>query len=89
MRCADGAVRASYNVQIAATTDHGFVTAIMATDRRNDSDLARPMIEQSEKRLGRPIKRLLADTGFAQLEDIAALSNRPESRVGNVANVSR
>ncbi len=34
MRCADGAVRASYNVQIAATTDHGFVTAIMTTDRR-------------------------------------------------------
>jgi transposase len=82
MRCADGAVRASYNVQIAATTDHGFVTAIMATDRRNDSDLARPMVEQSEQRLGRPIKRVLADTGFAQVDDIAALSSRPEAPVG-------
>jgi transposase len=82
MRCADGAVRASYNVQIAATTDHGFVTAIMATDRRNDSDLARPMVEESEQRLGRPIKRLLADTGFAQVDDIAALSSRPEAPVG-------
>jgi transposase len=82
MRCADGAVRASYNVQIAATTDHGFVTAIMATDRRNDSDLARPMVEESEQRLGRPIKRVLADTGFAQADDIAALSSRPEAPVG-------
>jgi transposase len=82
MRCADGAVRASYNVQIAATTDHGFVTAIKATDRRNDSDLARPMVEQSEQRLGRPIVRLLADTGFAQVDDIAALSGRPEAPVG-------
>src|SRR3981189_1368856 len=82
MRCADGAVRASYNVQIAATTDHGFVTALMATDRRNDSDLARPMVEESEQRLGRPIKRVLADTGFAQGDDIAALSSRPEAPVG-------
>src|SRR3954451_4841861 len=82
MRCADGAVRASYNVQIAATTDHGFVTAIKATDRRNDSGLARPMVEESEQRLGRPIKRLLADTGFAQVDDIAALSSRPEAPVG-------
>jgi transposase len=82
MRCADGAVRASYNVQIAATTDHGFVTAIMATDRRNDSGLVRPMFEESEQRLGRSIKRVLADTGFAQLDDIAALGSRPEAPVG-------
>jgi transposase len=82
MRCADGAVRASYNVQIAATTDHGFVTAIMATDRRNDSGLVRPMFEASEQRLGRLIKRVLADTGFAQVDDIAALSSRPEAPVG-------
>ena len=82
MRCADGAVRASYNVQIAATTDHGFVTAIMATDRRNDSDLARPIVEESEQRLGRSIKRVLADTRFAQVGDIAALSSRPEAPVG-------
>jgi transposase len=82
MRCADGAVRASYNVQIAATTDHGFVTAIMATDRRNDSGLVRPMFEASEQRLGRPIKRVLADTGFAQVDDIAALGSRPEAPIG-------
>lgn len=82
MRCPDGAVRASYNVQIAATTDHGFVTAVMATDRRNDSGLVRPMFEASEQRLGRRIKRVLADTGFAQVDDIAALGSRPEAAVG-------
>jgi len=82
MRCADGAVRASYNVQIAATTDHGFVTAIIATDRRNDSGLVRPMFEESEQRLGRPIKRVLADTGFAQVDDIVALGSRPDAPVG-------
>ena len=43
MRCADGAVLASYNVQIAATTYLGFVTAIIATYQRNDSALLLPM----------------------------------------------
>lgn len=81
MRCADGAVRASYNVQIAATTDHGFVTAILATDRRNDSGLARPMVEASEQRLGRKVHRVLADTGFAYADDIAALGSRSDATV--------
>src|SRR5260370_42316255 len=54
----------------------------MATDRRNDSGRVRPMFEASEQRLGRPIKRVLADTGFAQVDDIAALSSRSEAPVG-------
>jgi len=82
MRCADGAVRSAYNVQIAATTDHGFVTAICATDRRNDSGLARPMLEASEQRLGQRIGRVLADTGFALADDIAALGLRSGAPVG-------
>jgi transposase len=82
MRCADGAVRPSYNVQIAATTDHGFVAAIAATDRRNDIGLVRPMLEASEQRLGRTAKRVLADTGYALADDITALGNRSEAPVG-------
>jgi transposase len=82
MRCADGAVRASYNVQIAATTDHGFVTAILATGRRNDSGLVRPMLEASEQRLGRKAKRVLADTGYALADDISALAIRAAAPVG-------
>ena len=54
----------------------------MTTDRRNDSGLVRPMFEASERRFGRPIKRVLADCGFAQADDIAALSSRSEAPVG-------
>ena len=73
MRFADGAVRSGYNVQLATTADHGFITAVKATDRRQDSGLARPMIEETERRLGKSVKRLLADTGYASTDDIAAL----------------
>jgi len=73
MRFADGAVRSGYNVQFATTADHGFITGVKATDRRQDSGLARPMIEETERRLGKSVKRLLADTGYASTDDIAAL----------------
>ena len=81
MRCADGAVRAAYNVQFATTADCGFITAVAATNRRNDSGLARPMLEQTERRLGRQVARLLADTGYAATDDIAALAARPDGPV--------
>jgi transposase len=81
MRFADEAIRAAYNVQLAATSDHGFITAVQTTDRRNDKRLARPMLEESERRTGRRVKRLLADTGYASVNDIAALGARPEHPV--------
>jgi transposase len=76
MRFADGAVRAAYNVQLAVTSAEGFIVAALATDRRNDSGLARPMLEAAEARLGMRVKRLLADTNYACLADIAALESR-------------
>lgn len=81
MRFADGAVRSGYNVQLAVTADHGFITGVKATDRRQDSGLARPMIEETEQRLGVCVKRLLADTGYASTDDIAALGTRADNPV--------
>jgi hypothetical protein len=81
MRFADGAVRSGYNVQLATTADRGFITGVKATDRRQDSGLARPMIEETERRLGKSVKRLLADTGYASTDDIAALGSRAENPV--------
>jgi hypothetical protein len=45
MRFADGAVRPGWNVQVAATSDHGFIVGIEATDRRNDTGLVPPMVD--------------------------------------------
>jgi transposase len=81
MRFPDGAIRSAYNVQLATTSEHGFITAVQATDRRNDSGLARPMVEETERRTGRRVKRLLADTGYASIEDVAALGGRSDHPV--------
>lgn len=81
MRNAFGAIRSAYNVQLATTSDHGFITGVQATDRRNDSGLARPMLEETERRTGRKVKRLLADAGYASVDDIAALGERVDNPV--------
>jgi transposase len=81
MRFPDGATRSAYNIQLATTSDGGFITGIRATDRRHDSGLARPMLEETERRSGRRVKRLLADTGYICKEDITALGTRSDDPV--------
>lgn len=76
MRFADGAVRPGYNVQMAVTAGEGFITAIRATDRRQDSGLVKPMLEESEQRTRTNVVRVLADTGYAHAGDITALGAR-------------
>lgn len=81
MRFADGAVRAAYNMQVAAAPGSGVVVAVMATDRRNDAALASPVVEAIARKYGRAPDRLLVDTNYATNADIAALASRPEGAV--------
>lgn len=75
MRFADGSFKAGYNMPIAAT-GHGLVLSVMASDRRNDSGLAAPMIDDIEQRYGGAPKRVLLDTNLAPADDIVALAER-------------
>jgi transposase len=72
MRMADGAVRPSYNVQVASAC--GFVVAIESTERRNDRGLAPATVEQVERRCGKPPSRLLADVGAMTAADITGFA---------------
>jgi transposase len=74
MRFADGAVRPAYNAQIAATPREGIIVSVDMTDRRNDSGLAAPMVDDIVRRYGKTPERLLVDTHYATSQDIAALA---------------
>jgi transposase len=76
MRFADGAVRPGWNVQVAATPDHGFIVGIEATDRRNDTGLAPPMVDEIERRLAVAPSHIIVDGGIATQDDIVALAER-------------
>ena len=80
MRCADGAVRPAYNIQIAVTFN-GIIAGIQATDRRQDTGLLSPMVEQVEARTGQAVATVLADTGSADHDDITALATRERTPV--------
>ena len=73
MRFADGSIKPGYNMQIAAC-GNGLVLAVMATDRRNDTGLARPMVDDIFSRYGCKPGRLLVDSTYAAEDDIVALA---------------
>ena len=83
MRFADGAVRAGYNVQLAALPGSGVIVGVDVSDRRNDDGLARPMVEQIERRYRLRPRRLLVDTRYATQADIQALSQATDGSDGS------
>lgn len=80
MRFADGAVRAAYNIQIA-TTGNGVVLAVQASDRRNDTGSAVPIVEDIERRYGRRPDRLIIDGKYATQADIVSLAGHAKGEV--------
>jgi transposase len=81
MRFADGAVRPGYNAQIAADIKSGVILSIDITDRRNDSGLAVPMVEDIVNRYAQTPKTLLVDSSYATAADIVALASREEASI--------
>jgi len=81
MRFADGSVHAGYNMQVAAHPGSTIVVSIDATDRRNDSAQAGPMVDDMARRYGRTPKRLLVDTLYATQSDIVQLAEHPAGPV--------
>lgn len=81
MKFADSAIRPGYNAQIAAAPRQGIIMSIDMTDRRNDAGLAAPMIDDLVRRYGKVPDKLLVDTNYATVEDIAALSEHPAGRI--------
>jgi transposase len=73
MKMADGGTRPAYNVELATTTVGGMIVGVDVVNAGTDHGLLGPMVEQVEQRFGRRPKRMIADGGLAQLEDIASL----------------
>lgn len=70
MKMADGGFRPAFNVHLATDTKSRVIVGVRVTNRGNDYGEITPMLEDIERRTGRKPKELLADGGFANLEDI-------------------
>ena len=74
MKMADGSWQPAYNLLLATAPRAMVIVGLAATDRRNDSGLALPMVEQVEERFGVRPRRLLVDSTMATREDIVGLA---------------
>ena len=74
MRFADKATRPGYNLAVATACD--FVIAVDATDRRNDTGLAAPLIERITTSTGKTPERLLLDTRCVVQDDLIDFDKR-------------
>jgi len=81
MRFADGGRRPAYNLQLGCVPQSDIIVEVMATDRRNDSGLALPMVERMAERFGAAPQRVLVDTKYATHADIIALGEREAGSV--------
>ena len=73
MKMADGGYRPAYNVELATTTEGGIIVGADVTNQGSDSGQMSPMVEQLEARYGSKPKEMLADGGFATVNDIQTM----------------
>jgi transposase len=73
MKMPDGGYRPAYNVELATTTVGGIIVAADVTNQGSDSGQLVPMTEQVATRYGAKPKEVLADGGFATLDDIQSM----------------
>jgi transposase len=73
MKMADGGTRPAYNVELATTTVGGLIVGVDVVNAGTDHGRLGPMVDQVERRFGERPGRVLADGGFAQLDDIDGL----------------
>jgi transposase len=73
MMMPDGGYRPAYNVELATTTVGGIIVGADVTNQGSDSGQLAPMTEQLEARYATKPKEVLADGGFATLDDIQTM----------------
>jgi transposase len=73
MKMADGGYRPAYNVELATSTQGGIIVGADVTNQGSDSGQLSPMAEQLQARYGEVPGEVLADGGFATVNDIQTM----------------
>jgi transposase len=74
MKMADGGFRPAYNVQFATDTPSQVIVGVAVEARGSDAGLMTPMVDQVAERTGKVPPEWLVDGGFAQHDQIDAVS---------------
>jgi hypothetical protein len=74
MKMADGGFRPAYNIQFSTTTENQIIVGVDVITVGSDAGQMAPMVEQIKGRYEETPKDVLVDGGFAQHEQIDAVS---------------
>jgi transposase len=74
MKMADGGFRPAVNAQLMTATQGQVIVGVAVTNAGTDQGQLRPMVEQVQRRYGRPPAEVLADGGYVDLDDLRAVS---------------
>lgn len=74
MKMADGGYRPAFNGQLTTTTESQIIVGVDVVTAGTDLGQLSPVIEQLQRRYGRPPREVLADGGYVTLDDIRALA---------------
>jgi len=74
MKMADGGFRPAYNIQFSTTTDSLIIVGVDVVTTGSDAGQMAPMVEQIKSRYEETPKEVLVDGGFAQHDQIEAVS---------------
>jgi transposase len=81
MLTANSGFRPAYNLLVSATTGTQVILGVAVSERRNDTGIAQPMMQDLADRYARMPKRLLIDTKAATQGDIVALAQHPAGAI--------
>lgn len=76
MKMGDGGFRPAYNAQFATDTKTRIIVGVEVTNSGGDYGQMPPMLQNIQKRNGRPVEEYLVDGGFAKMEAIQDAANR-------------
>ena len=74
MKMPDGGFRPAYNVQFSTATDSQIIVGVDVVTSGSDAGQMAPMVEQIKSRYEETPKEVLVDGGFAQHDQIEAVS---------------
>jgi transposase len=84
MRHADGGRALSYNAQISADAQHGFIVGASVTQAASDWHELIPAVARIEQRTGRKPRQMIADAGYTTRAAIEEMAERKMDFLGSM-----
>jgi transposase len=86
MKQSDGGYAPSYNVQLSTDATAGVIIGVAVSQRPDDSQELVPAVERMEETMGKIPRQVVADGGYTNWENVAAMDTAGVDFIGSVTD---